>query len=50
MCRHCVDNQVYSVSMPRIGCGLDGLEWPKVIDIIKDIFGSVEMNVTVYSL
>lgn len=34
------------VSIPRIGCGLDRLEWSKVKPIIEKIF--VDVDVTVY--
>lgn len=30
--------QVLGVIMPRIGCGLDGLQWPKVLPILQDVF------------
>lgn len=33
--------------MPKIGCGIDGLEWEKVSSIIKDIFEDVETNIIV---
>ena len=34
------------VSIPRIGCGLDRLEWSKVKNILEKIF--VDVDVTVY--
>ncbi|XP_078500356.1 ADP-ribose glycohydrolase OARD1 [Lissotriton helveticus] len=47
---HCLANGVKSVSMPRIGCGLDGLQWEKVSDILENIFGETDIKITVYSL
>lgn len=36
----------FSLAMPMIGCGLDGLEWEEVSEIIKEELCSV--HVTVY--
>lgn len=35
------------LAMPKIGCGLDGLEWEKVSDYIKSIFGPSDIDVTI---
>ncbi|XP_076840724.1 ADP-ribose glycohydrolase OARD1 isoform X2 [Brachyhypopomus gauderio] len=45
---HCLDNGVTSVSMPRIGCGLDGLNWKKVSVMIEDVFLHTDVTITVY--
>lgn len=37
-----------SLSMPRIGCGLDKLQWDLVSQIIRDI--AYDIDITVYSL
>ena len=50
MHRHCTDHGVEKLSMPMIGCGLDGLKWPKVMNIIKDVFKDTDMIVTIYTL
>ena len=36
--------------MPRIGCGLDKLQWEKVKNIIKNIFKDTDVNIEVYYL
>eukprot|EP00286_Rhodomonas_abbreviata_P018800 CAMPEP_0181304586 /NCGR_PEP_ID=MMETSP1101-20121128/9236_1 /TAXON_ID=46948 /ORGANISM="Rhodomonas abbreviata, Strain Caron Lab Isolate" /LENGTH=496 /DNA_ID=CAMNT_0023410367 /DNA_START=43 /DNA_END=1533 /DNA_ORIENTATION=+ len=38
MAAHMKANDVHALSMPRIGCGLDGLNWPQVHGIISDVF------------
>ncbi|KAL3882035.1 hypothetical protein ACJMK2_028415 [Sinanodonta woodiana] len=48
--KHCEFANVTHLSMPRIGCGLDGLEWSKVEHILRDIFGDININITVYDL
>ncbi|XP_067675452.1 ADP-ribose glycohydrolase OARD1-like [Haliotis asinina] len=50
MKKHVVENKVGSVSMPRIGCGLDGLQWHKVTNIVKDVFADTDVKVTAYTI
>lgn len=50
MKKHCLENKVTSLAMPRIGCGLDGLEWNEVSNTIKEVFGDTKISITVYSL
>lgn len=35
--------------MPRIGCGIDGLHWDKVSDLIKEVFGKENVEITIYT-
>uniref|UniRef100_A0A3B5AZ60 O-acyl-ADP-ribose deacylase 1 n=1 Tax=Stegastes partitus TaxID=144197 RepID=A0A3B5AZ60_9TELE len=47
---HCVENGVTRISVPRIGCGLDRLEWAKVSVILESVFKHTDISITVYSL
>jgi len=47
---HCLAHGVESISMPRIGCGLDGLSWPAVRTLIKNVFQLETVRITVYQL
>ena len=47
---HCEENNITSVSMPRIGCGLDGLNWSRVSKLIESVFGASNIKITVYIL
>nr|XP_032609036.1 ADP-ribose glycohydrolase OARD1 isoform X1 [Taeniopygia guttata] len=47
---HCLNNGVTDISMPRIGCGLDGLQWEKVSAILEEVFANTDIKITVYSL
>ena len=47
---HCLAHGVESISMPRIGCGLDGLSWPAVRTMIKNVFQLETVRITVYAL
>ncbi len=40
-------NNVKNIAMPKIGCGLDKLEWKKVRGIIKDVFMDEDVNIVV---
>lgn len=48
MRRLCSMNNITEVSMPRIGCGLDRLEWDRARNIIQDVFYSTDIEITVY--
>ena len=39
--------KVHKLAMPKIGCGLDGLDWGLVQKEILDIFAEVDVEVTV---
>jgi len=47
---HCLAHGVESISMPRIGCGLDSLSWPAVRTLIKNVFQLETVRITVYQL
>ncbi|KAI7794023.1 ADP-ribose glycohydrolase OARD1 [Triplophysa rosa] len=50
MREHCLANGVNKISMPRIGCGLDKLEWENVSSIITEVFQNTDVCITVYSI
>uniref|UniRef100_A0A182QLX2 Macro domain-containing protein n=1 Tax=Anopheles farauti TaxID=69004 RepID=A0A182QLX2_9DIPT len=37
---HMASNGVQKLAIPRIGCGIDGLEWGKVKEILNKVFGA----------
>jgi hypothetical protein len=43
----CLEKCIRKIAMPIIGCGLDRLEWSKVSEIIKSIFGSTDIEILV---
>ncbi|XP_049610510.1 ADP-ribose glycohydrolase OARD1 isoform X1 [Syngnathus scovelli] len=47
---HCIQHEVTRVSMPRIGCGLDRLNWERVSAMLEEIFEPAHISLTVYSL
>jgi hypothetical protein len=44
-----MDNDI-KLAMPKIGCGLDKLEWDKVKEIIFDVFDNTDVEILVCSL
>jgi len=46
---HLVDNnpEIKKIAMPKIGCGLDRLSWPKVLEIITEIFKDTDIEILV---
>ena len=36
------------LAMPKIGCGLDGLDWNIVREMIQDVFAETDINITVF--
>lgn len=50
MLHHCEVNEVKHVCMPRIGCGLDGLDWGRVTATIREVFAGSDVRITVYNL
>merc|ERR1740123_2784350 len=50
MKNHAMFNGVTAICMPKIGCGLDRLQWNRVEGIIKDTFKATNISITVYEL
>ncbi|XP_056603485.1 uncharacterized protein LOC130420317 [Triplophysa dalaica] len=46
----CETHIVKSVSIPRLGCGLDGLDFQRVSHIITEVFAGTDMTITIYML
>ena len=46
----CVSGGIKSVSMPKIGCGLDKLEWSMVKRYLDSIFKDTNIDITIYYL
>ena len=43
----CEELGVNKIAMPRIGCGLDKLDWWKVRDIIFDVLDDTDIEILV---
>ena len=47
---HAIKNNVKHVAMPKIGCGLDMLDWNAVRTVIKNVFLDTSIRIDVYLL
>lgn len=39
--------EITKLAMPKIGCGLDGLDWERVKEIIYDVFDSTNIDILI---
>jgi hypothetical protein len=46
----CEKEKIKKLAMPKIGCGLDGLQWGKVREMIKEIFKDSDIEILVCSI
>ncbi|XP_026291818.2 ADP-ribose glycohydrolase OARD1-like [Frankliniella occidentalis] len=46
----CSDLGISKICMPRIGSGLDGLNWPKVLKLLEGIFENEDIEVYILDL
>lgn len=46
----CIEEGIDKLVMPKIGCGLDRLQWPKVREILKNTLEDTNIDVLVCSL
>ena len=41
---------ITNLAMPRLGCGLDRLQWPKVYEIICEVFEDMDVEIVICEL
>lgn len=41
------DSYITKLAMPKISCGLDGLNWDKVEEMICDVFGDTDIEILI---
>ena len=47
---HATMHGVSTIAIPKIGCGLDQLNWQDVVKLLRDIFAYSDIQIVVYSL
>jgi O-acetyl-ADP-ribose deacetylase (regulator of RNase III) len=45
----CIKNHIHHLAMPRIGCGLDKLNWDQVSRLIQRVFADDDIKITIYT-
>ena len=43
----CIRHDIKYLAMPKIGCGLDGLEWKNVRKMIINLFEDIDINIEI---
>jgi hypothetical protein len=46
----CIENDIHQLAMPRIGCGLDKLNWDQVSGLIQRVFKEDDIEITIYTI
>lgn len=49
MAKHVEKNKVKELAMPKIGSGLDRLDWDLVLDTIHTVFCYIDVEITIYN-
>ena len=47
---HVIANRIDKIAMPKIGCGLDRLDWETVEDLIKGVFADLDIEIMICTL
>ena len=47
---HSSTNGVSTIAIPKLGCGLDQMNWQEVVKLQRDIFAYADVQVVVYTL
>ena len=47
---HATMHGVSTIAIPKIGCGLDQMNWQDVVKLLRDIFAYSDRQIVVYSL
>ena len=50
MKEHALQHNVVNISMPRIACGLDEMQWGRVKELLEFVFNKTNIALTVYHL
>lgn len=48
--KQALEMKLTRIAMPKIGCGLDKLEWTAVREIIRDVFADTDIEILVRSI
>ena len=50
MSMYCLSRSIKYLAMPKIGCGLDRLQWGRVREMIEEIFTDIDIEILVCHL
>ena len=44
---HATTNGVSTIAIPKLGCGLDQMNWQKIVKLLRDIFAYADVQIVV---
>ena len=47
---HATMNGISTIAIPKLGCGLDQMNWQEVVKLLRDIFAYADVKLVVYTL
>ena len=47
---HASMNGVSTIAIPKLGCGLDQMNWPEVVKLLRDNFAYADVQLVVHTL
>ena len=47
---HASTNGVSTVAIPKVGCGLDQMNWQEVVKLLRDFFADADVKIVLYTL
>ena len=47
---HATTNGVSTIAIPKLGCGLDKMNWQEVVKLLRDVFAYSDVHVVVFTL
>ena len=47
---HASMNSISTIAIPKIGCGLDQMNWQELVKLLRDLFAYADVQLVVYSL
>ena len=46
---HASMNGVSTIAIPKVGCGLDQMNWQEVVELLRDVIAYAEVQIVVYT-
>ena len=47
---HANINDISTIAIPKLGCGLDQMNWQEIVKLLRDIFAYADVQIVVYVL
>ena len=47
---HASTNDVFTLAIPKLGCGLVQMNWQEIVELLRDIFAYADVQIVLYTL